>query len=365
MWAYDIDSPEYAERLAAIEARATLPARDAGRAADRGARHRDLLRRDGGGGGRAGGRRSAPRSSRARSTCTPATAGWCPSWPAGPTSTLLTPVVAEALGRAGLAAVPPGSTRWPPPAARAWWAPCWSASRATPRRWPWPGTCPSSGSTTWRPTCSPPCSSTPTSTGRWSCCWSRAATPCWSRWPGPAATGCSARPSTTPPARPSTRWPATSASATRAGPAIDRIAGEGDPAAFAFPRALLDEGYDFSFSGLKTAVVRTVERHPEAADRRRGRLVPGGGRRRAGGQGRAGRWPTTGARGLCLAGGVAANSLLRRRVAEACAADGVPAYLPSLAMCTDNAAMVAAAGAWRLAHDGPSPCRWAPSRTSP
>src|SRR5271165_5535164 len=49
------------------------------------------------------------------------------------------------------------------------------------------------------------------------------------------------------------------------GPAIDRLAKEGDPAAFAFPRALADEGLDFSFSGLKTSVVRTVERHPEAA----------------------------------------------------------------------------------------------------
>ncbi len=63
----------------------------------------------------------------------------------------------------------------------------------------------------------------------------------------------------------------------------------------------------------------------------------------------------TGARGLCLAGGVAANSLLRRRTAEAGAELGVPTYLPSRAMCTDNAAMVAAAGWWRLTHDGPSP----------
>ena len=52
---------------------------------------------------------------------------------------------------------------------------------------------------------------------------------------------------------------------------------------------------------------------------------------------------------------MAANSLLRRRAAEAAEAAGVPAYLPSRAMCTDNAAMVAAAGAWRLLHDGPSP----------
>ncbi|MDA8313292.1 MAG: tRNA (adenosine(37)-N6)-threonylcarbamoyltransferase complex transferase subunit TsaD [Actinomycetota bacterium] len=135
------------------------------------------------------------------------------------------------------------------------------------------------------------------------------------------------------------------------GPAIDRVAKEGDPQKFALPRAMLDDGYDFSFSGLKTAVVRTVERHPGAATpdvaasfqeavvdvliTKAARAVR-----------------EVGANGLCLGGGVAANSLLRRRAAEAV---DVPAYLPSLAMCTDNAAMVAAAGSFRLAHDGPSP----------
>ncbi len=138
------------------------------------------------------------------------------------------------------------------------------------------------------------------------------------------------------------------------GPAIDRVAREGDPTAFSFPRAVVGQGYDFSFSGLKTSVVRTVDRHPGAptADlaasfqeavvdvlidkaRRAVRDVS--------------------ARGLCLAGGVAANSLLRARATEAGEAEGVPVYLPTLAMCTDNAAMVAAAGAWRLDHDGPSP----------
>jgi len=138
------------------------------------------------------------------------------------------------------------------------------------------------------------------------------------------------------------------------GPAIDRIATQGDPAAFAFPRALLDNGFDFSFSGLKTAVVRTVERHPGASSADVAAsfqealvdvLVAKTARAVA----------ATAARGVCLAGGVAANSALRRRTAALADELGVPAYLPSPAMCTDNAAMVAAAGAWRLAHDGPSP----------
>jgi len=138
------------------------------------------------------------------------------------------------------------------------------------------------------------------------------------------------------------------------GPAVDREALLGDPAAFAFPRAMRDDGYDFSFSGLKTAVVRTVEKTPDAPSADVAAsfqeavvdvLVAKARRAVA----------ETGARGLCLAGGVAANSLLRRRVAAFCETDGVVALVPSLAMCTDNAAMVAAAGQWRLVNDGPSP----------
>jgi N6-L-threonylcarbamoyladenine synthase len=138
------------------------------------------------------------------------------------------------------------------------------------------------------------------------------------------------------------------------GPALDRAAALGDPEAFAFPRALLAEGYDFSFSGLKTSVVRTVERHPEAAtedvaasfQQAVADVLVAKARRAV---------ADVGASGLCLAGGVAANSLLRRAATEACRDDGVEVYLPSLAMCTDNAAMVAAAGWWRLSTDGPSP----------
>ena len=138
------------------------------------------------------------------------------------------------------------------------------------------------------------------------------------------------------------------------GPAIDEAARHGDPQAFDFPRALPGDGFDFSFSGLKTSVVRTVDRRPDAdtsdvaasfqqavVD-----VLVAKARRAVG---------AVGAAGLCLAGGVAANSLLRASITEACAQDGVPAYLPGREMCTDNAAMVAAAGWWRLGHDGPSP----------
>ena len=58
---------------------------------------------------------------------------------------------------------------------------------------------------------------------------------------------------------------------------------------------------------------------------------------------------------LCLGGGVAANSLLREQFLDVCEADGLHGFLPSRPMCTDNAAMIASAGWWRLAADGPSP----------
>jgi N6-L-threonylcarbamoyladenine synthase len=138
------------------------------------------------------------------------------------------------------------------------------------------------------------------------------------------------------------------------GPAIDRQAVEGRGDAVAFPRALSDEGLDFSFSGLKTSVITHVRKHPEvpiadvAASFQEAvvDVLVAKARRAA---------AAVGARGLCLAGGVAANSVLRERILDTCIADGLRAFIPSRTLCTDNAAMVAAAGWWRLRSDGPSP----------
>jgi len=132
------------------------------------------------------------------------------------------------------------------------------------------------------------------------------------------------------------------------GPAVDRVAREGDRAAIAFPRAMRDEGFDFSFSGLKTSVVNHVRKNPSVATPDVAAsfqeavvdVLVAKARRAA---------DEVGAKAICLGGGVAANSRLREAIAEACAEDGRRAYVPTMAMCTDNAAMVAAAGwyAWR------------------
>ncbi len=138
------------------------------------------------------------------------------------------------------------------------------------------------------------------------------------------------------------------------GPAIDRLARDGDRSAIRFPRGLRERPYDFSFSGLKTSVVSHVRKHPDvdladvAASFQEAVVdVLVTKARRAAAE--------TGAKGLVLGGGVAANSRLRERALEVCAADGLRPFLPSRSMCTDNAAMVASAGWWRLKADGPTP----------
>jgi N6-L-threonylcarbamoyladenine synthase len=138
------------------------------------------------------------------------------------------------------------------------------------------------------------------------------------------------------------------------GPVIDELAGKGDPGAIAFPRPMLGEGYDFSFSGLKTAVINYARKHPDfetndvvasfqeaVVDVLTTKLVAAA--------------DDAGARTLVIGGGVAANSRLRSRVADAAAASARRAFLPPPALCTDNGAMIAATAWWRLEADGPTP----------
>ncbi|MFP5310452.1 MAG: tRNA (adenosine(37)-N6)-threonylcarbamoyltransferase complex transferase subunit TsaD [Actinomycetes bacterium] len=137
------------------------------------------------------------------------------------------------------------------------------------------------------------------------------------------------------------------------GPEIDRIARRGDPRAFDFPRAMSNDGtYDFSLSGLKTAVIRQLRRMEDAGEdvdvsdvaasfqeaivdvQLEKTLAAAAGE---------------GVGTVTLAGGVAANSRLRGRMQEACDAQGLRLLVPSPRLCTDNGAMVAASGANLLA----------------
>jgi N6-L-threonylcarbamoyladenine synthase len=137
------------------------------------------------------------------------------------------------------------------------------------------------------------------------------------------------------------------------GPAIDRAAREGRRDAHAFPRPMRDApGYDLSLSGLKTAVVRELDRldaagtpvHlPDVAASFQEAIVDVQVARTMQAV------VDLGAPTVLLAGGVAANSRLRERFDEACRAAGVRLVVPSPRLCTDNGAMVAASGANLLA----------------
>jgi N6-L-threonylcarbamoyladenine synthase len=131
------------------------------------------------------------------------------------------------------------------------------------------------------------------------------------------------------------------------GPEIDRLAREGDPEAFDFPRAAPGE-LDFSFSGLKTALLYKLRDRPEAskadlaASYQRAIVAALTARTR-----RA--LEREGLERLAIGGGVAANSELRDAVREL----GVPVWVPPMELCTDNAAMIA--GAARFVEPLPYP----------
>jgi N6-L-threonylcarbamoyladenine synthase len=140
------------------------------------------------------------------------------------------------------------------------------------------------------------------------------------------------------------------------GPHIDRVARDGDPAAIDFPRGMTgprDPAYDFSFSGLKTAVARWVEKRE-----RDGEPVPVADVAAAFQEAvvdvlvakavRACR--DHGAGHLLIGGGVAANSRLRAVAEERCAAAGIRLRVPRPSLCTDNGAMVAALGSALVAR---------------
>ena len=143
------------------------------------------------------------------------------------------------------------------------------------------------------------------------------------------------------------------------GPQIDRVAAEGDPAAIRFPRGLSlpkdleRHRYDFSFSGLKTAVARWVEQKQDA-----GEPVPVADVAASFREAVADVLITKsiaactdlGVPRLLLGGGVVANARVRQLAAERTAAVGIRLRIPPLELCTDNGAMIAAIAAQRIAR---------------
>ena len=132
------------------------------------------------------------------------------------------------------------------------------------------------------------------------------------------------------------------------GPKIDKLAKEGNKDAIDFPRVMLEKGsYDFSFSGLKTAVLNyahKLEQRGEEVNKAdlaasfqeavvdvlvdKSMML----------------LKETGLKTLAVSGGVAANSRLKERLKEECDKEGIQFYHPSVILCTDNAAMIAMAG---------------------
>ena len=142
------------------------------------------------------------------------------------------------------------------------------------------------------------------------------------------------------------------------GPVIDGLAGQGDPAAIRFPRGLTgprDAPYDFSFSGLKTAVARYVETLERAGDPVPVADVCASFQEAVADvlTAKTVRAATDlGIATVVVAGGVAANGRLRALAEERCAAAGLQLRVPRPRLCTDNGAMIAAVGAHVAAAGG-------------
>jgi N6-L-threonylcarbamoyladenine synthase len=139
------------------------------------------------------------------------------------------------------------------------------------------------------------------------------------------------------------------------GPVIDRLASQGNPRAVAFPRAMMRDGtYNFSLSGLKTAVINHVRKLREKGEAVQVADI-------------AASFQAAvvevqvhkivlavkemGVKSVLLAGGVAANRHLREELEGALAGKGIKLYYPPLELCMDNAAMIASLG-WRMLEDG-------------
>ncbi|MDO8281472.1 MAG: tRNA (adenosine(37)-N6)-threonylcarbamoyltransferase complex transferase subunit TsaD [Thermodesulfovibrionia bacterium] len=127
------------------------------------------------------------------------------------------------------------------------------------------------------------------------------------------------------------------------GPLIEKLASKGDSGSISFPRHILPDSLDFSYSGLKTAVLNHIKENPES---KKEDIA-------AGFQSAAIEMlinktlkaaKNEGIKSVALSGGVSANSFLRNKIKERGGSEGIDVYLSSMELSTDNAAMIAAAG---------------------
>jgi N6-L-threonylcarbamoyladenine synthase len=134
------------------------------------------------------------------------------------------------------------------------------------------------------------------------------------------------------------------------GPALSKLAQQGDPKAFALPRPLLHSGdLDFSFAGLKTAVRTHAARLDSTCEQARADLAASTQAAIVDVLARKSMaaLAAAGSDRLVVAGGVGANAALRARLREDCEKRGARVHFPELAFCTDNGAMIALAAAMR------------------
>jgi len=140
------------------------------------------------------------------------------------------------------------------------------------------------------------------------------------------------------------------------GAALDKLASTGNPRYFRFPRAVMKDDFQFSYSGLKTAVALYLNKlDPKEFDDKKADIAASFQEAvvdvlvtktvRA--------TEATGVRHVTISGGVAANSRLRKRLREETEARGGRLFYPSMALCTDNAAMIGAAGFYSFEKYGP------------
>jgi N6-L-threonylcarbamoyladenine synthase len=134
------------------------------------------------------------------------------------------------------------------------------------------------------------------------------------------------------------------------GPIIDMIAAKGNADAISFPRGLIKDNFDVSFSGLKTAVFNHIRKYPESSREDVAASFQSAVidilLNRALDSARANKINR-----IVLSGGVASNSGLRKQLREKALKQGIDVYLPSVHLCTDNAAMIASAGYYHFINE--------------